>query len=177
MSNANNLFTVLTLIAAPAILTNASSVLALNTANRFGRVVDRSRVVAAGMRGFTPESFDYELWRRQLERLKARAELLIRAQTGLYFAIGAFVATALIAVCGAVLSEPVALAAMLFGGAALALGVLATGSLLGACLRIVQETRIALAGLRDDVTAFGDPRPSSSSLAARPAEPYGASQQ
>ena len=177
MSNANNLFTVLTLIAAPAILTNASSVLALNTANRFGRVVDRSRVVAAGMRGFTPESFDYELWRRQLDRLKARAELLIRAQTGLYFAIGAFVATALIAVCGSLLADQAALAAILFGGAALALGVAATGSLLGACLRIVQETRIALSSLRDDVTAFGDPRPSSTSRASHRTEPSGASQQ
>ena len=36
-----NLFALLTLVVAPAVLTNASSVLALNTANRFGRVVDR----------------------------------------------------------------------------------------------------------------------------------------
>lgn len=166
MGTPTNLFTVLTLIAAPAILTNASSVLALNTANRFGRVVDRSRVVAAGLRGFAPESRDYALWQRQLGRLKARAELLIRAQTGLYFSIGAFVATALTAVCGAVLTERALSAAALFGGAALTLGVLATGALITACVHIVQETRIALTGLRDDVTAFGDPRSASAPASA-----------
>ena len=157
MNNSNNLFTVLTLIAAPAILTNATSVLALNTANRFGRVVDRSRVVAAGLRELTGDSLGYGLWQRQLERLKLRAELLIRAQTGLYLALGAFVATALTAVCGAVLNERTPLAATVLGGTALALGVTATGSLMTACVQLVRETRIALAGLRDDVTAFGDP--------------------
>ena len=37
-----NPFTVLTFIAAPAVLTNASSVLALGTSNRFARVIDRA---------------------------------------------------------------------------------------------------------------------------------------
>jgi branched-subunit amino acid transport protein len=45
-SLANSPFAVLTAIVAPAILTNASSVLALGTSNRFARVVDRTRVVA-----------------------------------------------------------------------------------------------------------------------------------
>ena len=44
-----NPFAVLTAIVAPAILTNASSVLALGTSNRLGRVVDRTRVVASAM--------------------------------------------------------------------------------------------------------------------------------
>ena len=39
----DNPYAVLTLIAAPAILTNASSVLALSTSNRFARAVDRQR--------------------------------------------------------------------------------------------------------------------------------------
>ena len=38
---ADNLFAVLTLIVAPAVLTNATSVLTLNTSNRFACVVDR----------------------------------------------------------------------------------------------------------------------------------------
>ena len=40
-------FAALTLIAAPALLTNASSVLALGTANRFSRAVDRQRHLTA----------------------------------------------------------------------------------------------------------------------------------
>jgi len=43
---AGNPFAVLTAVVAPAILTNACSVLALGTSNRLARVVDRTRVVA-----------------------------------------------------------------------------------------------------------------------------------
>ena len=42
----SNPFGVLTSVVAPAILTNACSVLALGTSNRLARVVDRTRVVA-----------------------------------------------------------------------------------------------------------------------------------
>src|SRR3954468_11632326 len=40
-----NPFAILTFIAAPAILTNASSVLALGTSNRFARTIDRMRAM------------------------------------------------------------------------------------------------------------------------------------
>ena len=43
----DNPFAALTIVVAPAILTNASSVLCLGTANRLARVVDRTRVVSA----------------------------------------------------------------------------------------------------------------------------------
>ena len=46
-----NPFAVLTAVVAPAILTNACSVLALGTSNRLARVVDRTRVVARGAGG------------------------------------------------------------------------------------------------------------------------------
>ena len=39
----SNPFAILTLIAAPAVLTNAASLLALGTSNRFARNIDRSR--------------------------------------------------------------------------------------------------------------------------------------
>lgn len=38
---------ILTFIVAPAILTNASSVMALGTANRFARAIDRARELSA----------------------------------------------------------------------------------------------------------------------------------
>ena len=43
----DNPFTSLTRIAAPAVLTNASSVLALGMSNRFARAIDRARALAA----------------------------------------------------------------------------------------------------------------------------------
>jgi hypothetical protein len=158
MDISNNAFTVLTLIVAPAVLTNATSVLALNTANRFGRVVDRSRVVAAEIKGLPRESAAHASCERQLARLSHRGALLIRAQTGLYVAIGSFVAAALIAVCGAMLTPVATGAARVLGVMGLFLGVLAAGSLLYGCLLIVSETRIALVGLKDGMTALGDQR-------------------
>ena len=44
-------FAVLTLIAAPAVFTNASSVLALGTGNRLARVVDRTRMLVKDLHG------------------------------------------------------------------------------------------------------------------------------
>ena len=61
-SVADNPFAVLTAIVAPAILTNASSVLALGTSNRLARVVDRTRVVAAELAGFEPASEGYQIY-------------------------------------------------------------------------------------------------------------------
>jgi hypothetical protein len=66
---AGNPFAVLTAVVAPAILTNASSVLALGTSNRLARVVDRTRIVAAELDAFEPGSPDYQRWAAQLEPL------------------------------------------------------------------------------------------------------------
>ena len=151
MGPSAGLYTVLTLIVAPAVLTNASSVLALNTANRFGRVVDRSRAIAAELAGLAQDAPLHAIRIRQIKRLRLRAQLLIRAQSAIYGALGAFVLTALVAVVGAALSEP-----HILGGVALVLGVGATSSLFYGCILIVRETRLALAGLRDDISPFGD---------------------
>ena len=48
---AANPFAVLTFIVAPAILTNASSVMALGTSNRFARAIDRARSLATALQG------------------------------------------------------------------------------------------------------------------------------
>jgi uncharacterized protein DUF2721 len=58
----NNPFAILTAIVAPAILTNASSVLALGTSNRLGRVVDRTRVVYSDLAASSPDSMEHKEW-------------------------------------------------------------------------------------------------------------------
>jgi len=60
-SVANNPFGVLTAVVAPAILTNASSVLALGTSNRLARVVDRTRVVMAEMSHVEADNPEYPM--------------------------------------------------------------------------------------------------------------------
>lgn len=151
-SLSGNFFTILTLIAAPAVLTNATSVLALNTANRFGRVIDRSRLLANDIeRGIADP--DYRTLRvRQLERLGRRGLLLMRAQTAFYLALGSFVATALASVMGAVVSASYPAAEVATGLIGLVMGTGAAASLIYGCVLLVRETRIAVTNLTDEST-------------------------
>jgi hypothetical protein len=80
--NTANAFQLLTFIAAPALLTNASSVLILSTSNRFARAVDRSRQLAKA----DPAS----VLGRELSRAFRRMLMLNRAMTAFYIAVSAF---------------------------------------------------------------------------------------
>ena len=99
---AENPFAVLTAIVAPAILTNASSVLALGTSNRLARVVDRTRVVAAELDKFELESPEYQMWAAQLEPLGVRTQLLVKALRLFYAGLGLFASSALVSVGGSI---------------------------------------------------------------------------
>jgi hypothetical protein len=100
-----NPFAVMTLIAAPAIKTNAASVLTLGTGNRLARVVDRSRDLTRMLHDLEPDRHDYEVRMRQLERLQRRSKTVVRALTAFYFAIGSFAAAALVSLIGAALAS------------------------------------------------------------------------
>ena len=63
-------FAVLTAVVAPAILTNASSVLALGTSNRVARVVDRTRIVAKELASIDPGNVHYPSLATQLAHLQ-----------------------------------------------------------------------------------------------------------
>src|ERR1700686_4833846 len=77
-----NAFQLLTFIAAPALLTNASTVLVLSTSNRFARAVDRARKLED-----SPGAPDRE---RALLLVTRRALALNRALTAFYVAIASF---------------------------------------------------------------------------------------
>ena len=100
----DNPFAVLTAVVAPAILTNASSVLCLGTANRIARVVDRTRVVTAEIKAAAAGAAEYDGQMREMAWLRVRAKLLLRALRLFYASIGAFVAAALISVIGSALA-------------------------------------------------------------------------
>src|SRR6476660_6944829 len=141
MDPTHTLFAVLTLIAAPAVLTNASSVLGLNTANRFGRVIDRSRQLSIEVGKLPHGSALSKLRHLQLERLYQRGQYLLRAQVCTYLALGLFVTTALVAVIGAVLAATSPIGYRALALVSLVIGFIAAASLLYGCLLIVQETR------------------------------------
>ena len=147
-----NPFTVLTLIAAPAVLTNASSVLALGTSNRFARAVDRARALSANLE--VKRSHDSTLDRLrvlQLDRTEKRAIMLLHALTCFYVALGSFAASALVSLLGSVFaSRPIH---FLFVGSevmAIAAGFIGVGGLVFGCTILVSETRLAIMNLSDE---------------------------
>lgn len=139
----DNPFSALTLIAAPAILTNAMSVLALGSGNRVARVLDRYRE----LENQSPTDPDRL---RRLDRLRTRARLLLRAMQAFFTALGCFASTTLIAIVGTAL-----LALGNPGGAkavaclSIAVGSFGVLSLLYGCTAVVRDTRLAVLGLED----------------------------
>ena len=96
-------FGVLTFIVAPAILTNATSVLAMSTINRMLRARERMHEMyaeseAAG--GFLGAAYV-----AQVNRVELQAILLLRALRWIYTALGAFAGAALVTLLGAVLGQ------------------------------------------------------------------------
>jgi hypothetical protein len=144
-------FAVLTAVVAPAILTNASSVLALGTSNRVARVVDRTRVVARELAGMEAGSSHYVSWTEQLERLQVRAQLLVRALRLFYVSLGLFATSALIAVLGSAIAVYGRTDLLDFAaGVGLLAGAVAVGGLAWGCALMVHETRLAVRNLAEE---------------------------
>jgi len=150
-SVAGNPFAVLTAIVAPAILTNASSVLALGTSNRLARVVDRTRIVAAQLASFDPGTPDHQMWSAQLTPLHIRSQLLVKALRFFYAGLGLFAASALVSVGGSIVAyygQPV----LFRVAAALAIltGASAVVGLCAGCVLMVRETQLAVKYLEEE---------------------------
>ena len=144
----DNPFAALTAVVAPAILTNACSVLALGTANRVARVVDRTRVVTATMAGLDENGAAYKAYCRQLDTLRFRGKLLLHALRLFYTALAAFAASALIAIIGSVLvAFPNAVAFQVSAGIGMLIGAGGVIGLVSGCVMVVNETRLAIQGL------------------------------
>ena len=92
---------ILTFIVAPAILTNAPSVMALGTANRFARAIDRARALSFEVEGKEHDPDPAIALRiRQLHSAERRALLLVRALTAFYLSVGSFAAASLVSLLG-----------------------------------------------------------------------------
>jgi len=147
----DNPFATLTIVVAPAILTNATSVLCLGTGNRIARVVDRTRTLRAELGRLGPESELRESYLQQLGRMRVRAHLLLRGMRFFYASIGSFAASALISIFGALVAttagETTFYAIATLGLISGTVGV--TGLVLGSML-MVRETRLAVRFLEEE---------------------------
>jgi hypothetical protein len=123
MATPDSPFAVLTAVAAPALLTNSSTVLVLGLSNRIARVVDRTRTVAGVMASVSEKSELYIRLEHQAEQLRQRVRLLGKAMRLGYAAVGGFAAETLVAVLGGTLVHyELHGAARLAGLAALGIG-------------------------------------------------------
>jgi hypothetical protein len=146
-----NPFAVLTLIAAPAVFTNASSVLALGTGNRLARVVDRTRFIARELHAAPKPDETAEMWVIHLGRLEDRGALLVRALKYFYSAIGAFAAASLVSILGASLAATnFSLPFTVIGGVSFVAGSIGFVGLVVGCSLLVNETRLALRTLSEE---------------------------
>jgi hypothetical protein len=147
----NDPFAALSIVVAPAILTSASSVLCLGTANRLARVVDRTRVVSAQLAHLAPNAETIVTSRRQLEELRVRWNLVLRALICFYMSLGSFAAAALISLVGSSFTAtamrlPFNFMAIL----GLLSGTVGVGGLVFGCTMMVQETRLAIQNLAEE---------------------------
>ena len=148
----DNPFAILTLIAAPAVFTNASSVLALGTGNRLARVVDRARYLTTEMRKSTSTATAHsKMLLSQLGRTEKRSRLLVEAMTFFYTGIGSFAAASLISLAGAALaSSRFTLAYEIAIALGLVSGTIGFLCLVFGCSLLVRETRLAVFALREE---------------------------
>jgi hypothetical protein len=144
-------FAALTIVVAPAILTNASSVLCMGTANRLARVVDRTRVASAELAHVAPKAENFMARQRQLEALRVRWTLVLRALRFFYMSLGSFAAAALISLFGSVFTA--AGLHFVFNFIAL-LGLLSVtvgvAGLVFGCTIMMQEARLAIQNLAEE---------------------------
>jgi len=151
-----NPFAVMSLIVAPAILTNACSVLVMSTSNRLARTVDRARELTKQLEA-ADESAENNTARRlnELATTETRALLLLRAIQSFYAGLSGFAAAALISLVGAVL-VPVKLAGVVevLGVVTVLAGFFAVASLIHGAALLIGETRLAVQVLRDRAAAI-----------------------
>ncbi len=147
-------FSILTIVVAPAVLTNASSVLALGTTGRLARVADRTHAASALIAKMEPGASNSALVATELTTLETRAHLLLLAVRFFFIGLGLFASSALIAIAGSIavyFSEPAvfriaAAIGVLFGASAVI-------SLVCGCVLMIRETQLAVESLAREAKA------------------------
>ncbi|HVX95696.1 MAG TPA: DUF2721 domain-containing protein [Polyangia bacterium] len=147
---AQNPFALLSLIAAPAVLTNSASVLALSTSNRFLRASERLRALT-GRYDESKAADARALLVKQLARVERQARLLLDGLRAAYVAIGSFVSASLISILGAVAAaSPLHSGFTLLASLALAAGVVGAAGMVWASVNLWHATRLAMTNMSEE---------------------------
>jgi hypothetical protein len=145
-------FAVLTFIVAPALLTNASSVLAMSTINRMLRTRDRMHELFA--QSEHPDQLKANAqFLQQVNRVERQALLLLQALHSIYVAMGSFVSATLVTLLGATLAAfHGAFWFRFLVGFGLVLGFLGVGGLVLGCFKLFRATQLSLINIREEAT-------------------------
>jgi hypothetical protein len=141
----------LTFVAAPALLTNASSVLALGTINRMLRTREHMHELFLESK-VADQSADERIRLLQItDRVEKQAGFLLTALHAIYFALASFASATLVTLLGAVItivSDGIWVQAMAVLG--LVLGFFGAGGLVMACVSLFRTTQLSLVNIRDE---------------------------
>jgi hypothetical protein len=144
-------FAVLTFIAAPALLTNSSSVLALSTINRMLRTRDRMRELFVQSEKGTLAESEKEWLMAQVERVEKQGVLLLSGLRAIYVALGAFAGATLVTLLGAALfSLQKAFWFHLLAGLGVLLGFVGVGGLIFGTANLFHATQLSVASIRQE---------------------------
>ena len=144
-------FGALTFIVAPALLTNASSVLAMSTITRMLRTRDRMQELFALSEADGQSEEEAARLIGQANRVEKQAILLLRALHSIYIALGAFAGATLVTLLGASLtlfhrSAWNQISAMM----GIVLGTIGVGGLVYGSMSLLAATRLSLFNLREE---------------------------
>jgi hypothetical protein len=147
----SNPFATLSFIAAPAVLTNAASVLAMSTSNRFLRASERIRALAARLDSGAETDAVRTMLIVQVERVERQSVLLLHGLGGAYIALGSFASASLISILGAALASS-RFPAGAFTAVALALGagIVGAGGLVVGCFNLFRATRLSMLNIAEE---------------------------
>ena len=148
----SNPFAALSFIAAPAVLTNAASVLAMSTSNRFLRASDRMRFLADRLDKGTDSDATQAMFRVQVRRVEKQSVLLLHGLAGAYTALGSFAAASLISILGAVLAVTTNNGAPIAVILALVAGFSGVCGLVFATFNLFRATRISMLNIMEEAT-------------------------
>jgi hypothetical protein len=145
MALSANPFIVLSYVSGPAILTNAAALLLLSTSNRFGRAIDRSRVLMKNAGDLS------ESGREELRLVARRVRLLAHVLSSLYLATAIFALATLTSILGAAAAEfAPQMALRIVVIAAVVLGVCGFAAFITGAIGLVIESRLAVHALTNE---------------------------
>ena len=144
-----NPFAVLTFIGAPAVLTSATSMLALGATNRMLRTRDRMHeLYNESGKSTVPRGPEFLT---QVNRVERQALTLLTALRWIYTAMGAFAAASLVSLLGAGEGELGRTVIMkFFVGLGLAFGFLGVAGVVGGCVHLFHATQLSVESIHEE---------------------------